>query len=558
MLALPIELWRIGANLQRRMFRRRVDYVRLTISGAMPELPADLPFWQRLMTRTTPPALQTLRRQLHQIQADRRTTGVLLIIDGPQVGWATLQSLLNELERFRNAGKRVVAYMLTHDRASYLLACGADTIVMPPAAQFEVLGLRAEVEYLRDSLEKAGMEADVIAVSPYKAAGEQFSRTSMSPEQREQTERILEGQWQFLLHTIASRRKLSVETAQSAIDDAPLSAEQARARGLIDVVAYEDALPQVLQAGKRPPVVKDWDAARPLLLRQRRSRVRQRVAVVTVEGGIMTGRSRRLPVPLPLLGGQQAGSSTVTQALRQAEQDRRIAAVVLYVDSPGGSAFASDLIWREVERINRTKPVVVAMGNVAASGGYYIAAPAAEIVAQPLTVTGSIGVITIRLGLERLLERLGVHVTVLARGNHSALLGGTQPLTDAEREVVRQQIALVYRDFKQRVQAGRKIDDATLEPIAGGRVWLGQDAHRLKLIDTFGGLPEAVERAQQRAGIRVDRYAPLSVMRGGRAYLPPEPFPTTPAALQSLIQYLRESARTRVWAVLPFRIDDRG
>jgi protease-4 len=247
-----------------------------------------------------------------------------------------------------------------------------------------------------------------------------------------------------------------------------------------------------------------------------------------------------------------AGSETIIQALRRAERNPRVGAIVLYVNSPGGDAFASDLIWREVLRLQQKKPVVVAMGDVAASGGYYIAAPAAAIVAQPGTLTGSIGVFVVRPVLAELFERAGVNTVVLQRGANSGFLAGDQAPSERERAALGELVFRSYDEFKQRVREGREMSDEQLEPIAGGRVWTGREALERRLVDLLGGLPEAVLKAQELAGLPQDRQALLLLMRAGREPIPPQPFPTG-ATFEGL---LADALRPRVWAALPFGIDE--
>lgn len=233
-------------------------------------------------------------------------------------------------------------------------------------------------------------------------------------------------------------------------------------------------------------IIQEWQQARHALRVPYCRRQHRYVAVVSIEGAIMSGVSRTLPLPLPIIGGAQAGSDSIIQALRRVERDQRIAALVLHVDSPGGDSFASDLIWREVVRVRQQKPVVVSMGDVAASGGYYVAAGANAIVAQPATITGSIGVYALRPVASTLLQRMGVNTTVLTRGARTGLLSATEPPSDDEREVLRQTVNTTYAEFKQRVSSGRGLAEEALEPVAGGRVWNGRDAQRLGLIDELG------------------------------------------------------------------------
>jgi protease-4 len=544
-----VNLWRRLGNLWRWLLRRRVDYVRIDLGGALPEFAEAPPWWQRrLMGRRAPLSMQELRRRLDRIAADPQAKGLLLHIDGLAVGWATLQSLRAELLRFRAAGGRVVAYVASLDNASYCAACAADTIVTVPSAEFRVLGLRLEVQFLGDALDRIGLRAEVEAVSPYKSAGDQFSRSDMSPEDRAQLERVLDGRYAALVEMIAEGRAKQPEEVRALIDAAPMGAQQALDRGLVDQLCYEDELEALLRVDGRDPVIAPWHTARWALRLPLARAFRRVVAVVPVEGAIVTGGSRSLPVPLPLLGEEFAGAESVSRALRQAERSQRVAAVLVYVNSRGGDAFASDLIWREVLRVGRRKPLVVVMGDVAASGGYYLAAPAAAIVARPATLTGSIGVIATRFAAADLLGDAGVNTVVLSRGAHTGLGSATEPLSEAERAALREEVQRLYAIFKQRVRDGRGLSEERLEPIAGGRVWLGHEARDLGLVDLLGGVPEGLLRAQELAGLPQDRAAPLLLLRGGPPQ-PPQPFP---AALADLRRLLSDSLRSRLWMLLPY------
>jgi protease IV len=546
-----INLTRAIGNGWRRLLRRRVDYVWIELSGALPEFAAAPPWWQRrFLSAREPASLHGLRRKLQRIAADPQASGVLLKIDGLAAGWATLQSLRAELAHFRASGKRAVAYLLTPDMAGYYAACAADEILIPPSAFLMITGLRAEVQFLKDALAKVGLAAEVEAVSPYKAAGESFVRSDISPENRAQLERLLDLRFAEIVRAISAARGMTVEAARGAIDAAPLSGPAALERGLVDGLCYEDQLPARFKAGEREPEILDWDAAKRALRLLPARRQRKLVAVVRVEGTIIGGDSRSLPIPIPLFGGQQAGANSVAQALRQAERSQHVAAVVLYVNSRGGDAFASDLMWREVQRVRKNKPVVVAMGDAAASGGYYIAAPASAIVAQPGTLTGSIGVVSLRPITAGLLERAGVNTVVLSRGAHSGVFSISQPPSDDERQALRDLIFASYAEFQQRVCEGRAISAERLEPIAGGRVWLGQEALELGLVDQLGGMPEALLKAQELAGLPSDRDAPILLVRAGHDNLPPQPFPA--GGLLELLPLLEGALQTRILAVLPW------
>jgi protease-4 len=546
-----VNLFRAIGNLWRRIRQRRLDYVRLELGGSLPEFAASPAWWQRrFLGMRTPASMYGLRRQLERIAADPQATGMVLKLDGLAAGWATLQSLRDEIGRFRASGKRVVAYLVTASLGSYYVACAADEIVLPPTAFLNILGLRSEVQFFKDALAKVGLAAEVEAVSPYKSAGDQFVNSDISPENREQLERLLDQRFAEIVRAISSGRGKSAAEVQALIDAAPLSAAAALEHGLVDALRYEDELDEQLKVDQRAVTILDWGAADRALRVPALRYERRRVAVVAVEGQIARGTSRNLPLPIPLLGGRQAGSESVIQALRQVERSRGIVAAVLYINSPGGDAYAADLIWREVLRLRQHKPVVVVMGDVAASGGYYIAAPASAILAQPGTLTGSIGVFALRPVANDLFERAGVKTVVLSRGAHSGLLMVGQPLTENERLALRDQIAIIYADFKQRVRDGRTLTEQQLEPIAGGRVWLGAEALQLGLIDQLGGMPEALLRAQELAGLPQDRSAPLVFARGERSWLPPQSFPLN--TLAGLSEALDEALQPRIWALLPF------
>ncbi len=547
-----INLWHDLGNLWRRMLRRRVTHIRIELHGSLPEFVSSPVWWQRrFLGRREPLSLSRLRRQFTRIAADPQVRGVLLHINGLTAGWATLQSLRDEIRRLREAGKKVSVYLRTPDVPGYYAACAANEILMPPATFFSIVGLHIEVQFLKDALEKIGISAEVTAVSPFKSGGDTLVRSDMSPENRAQLERLLDARYHEVVRAIGEARGMQPDAVCALIDQAPFNGPVAVEHGLIDGLYYEDQLVAHFKDGETDPIILDWgDATRALRLLPVQ-RYKQVVAVIPIEGTIVDGPSRNMPLPLPLFGGTMAGAESIAQALRKAERNRRIGAVILYVNSPGGSAFASDQIWREVVRVGRKKPVVVAMGDAAASGGYYVAAPAAAIIAQPGTLTGSIGVFVLRPILEGLLERVGVHTVALSRGANSGFLNSSAAPTDAERQALRDLVFTSYAEFKARVREGRSLSEEHLEPIAGGRVWVGREAMDLGLVDQMGGIPEALLKAQELAGMPRDREAPLPILRGGRSHLAPEPFPPDSAAIVRAIQ---EALRPQIWMALPWDI----
>lgn len=550
-----INLMRRISNLWRRLLRRRVAYVRIPISGALPEFAPAPPWWaQRFFGAQAPLSLSELRHRFEWLASDPQVRGVVLDIGTLTCGWATIQSVDQEVRRLRERGKLVVALVTNPDTKTYVVACAAELIVAPPAGLLTVTGLYTEVRFLKDALAKVDVSAEVTAVSPYKTAGDPLARSDISPENRGQVERLLDLRYAMIVEIIANARRKTVEEVRALIDAAPWSARRAQEAGLIDAVLYEDELPAFLASRigaspAKPPEIAEWSQARRALRLPMLRRHRRLVGVVAVEGTIAPGRSRQIPLPIPLIGGEIAGSESIVQALRQAERNPRIAAVILYVNSPGGSAFDSDLIWREVRRLDRRKPVVAMMGDVAASGGYYVASGARAILAQPGAITGSIGVLIVRLVFDGLVRRIGVNTVAIGRGANSGFFASDAP-TEQERLATRTLIDESYTIFKQRVIEGRSLSRDTLEPLAGGRVWTGSEARERRLIDDVGGMPEALLKAQELAGLPHDRTAPLVLLGGERGRLAPQPFPDEPS--KALLDALNLLQQPRVWAVLPF------
>jgi protease IV len=520
-----VNLWRLIRNARGRLLGRPPEYVWIEVSGPLAEFETPVGFLRRRLSQA-PLTLERLRLWLDRISADGRPRGIVLRIKKLDAGWAAIEELRREILAFRSRGGRVVAYFADPaDIRSYYLACMADEILATPLADLNVVGMRTRVDFLKDALDNLGLEVEVVAVSPYKSAGERFVSNDFSRESREQAGRLLDRRFEEVVDAISDGRDLPRAEVRAKIDLAPYGASEALSEGLLDGVLYEDELPARFGSEERHATLAEWGRAQNSLHMPYRRRSRKKVALVTLSGAIVRGRSRRLPFPLPFVGGEQAGSESVVGALRMAEKNRRVAAVLFYVDSPGGDALASDLIWREIERINAKKPVVVLMGNAAASGGYYVSTAASHVVARRGTLTGSIGVLAIRPVALGLYEKLGINPVVLERGAHAGLLDPTRRPSAAELRVIEGQIGRIYTEFKDRVARGRKMELSDLEGIAGGRVWTGAEALDVGLVDETGGFREALSKARELGGIGRDVPRVLTKVnppRGGRP-LPGEP-----------------------------------
>ncbi|MCA9928214.1 MAG: S49 family peptidase, partial [Anaerolineales bacterium] len=447
--------WRnAGVSLRnglRKMRGAAIDYVVIPLDGALPEREAPpRSFIERQLPLPEPAfSMQQLNRRLQAIGDADNVRGVLFVFRGFSAGLATLQNVRRSLERLRAAGKEVIVFTPYLDLAHYFVAGAANRIIAPPSAQFDVLGLRSELIFFKDALQQLGMQADVIQISPYKTAFNQFSESTTTPEQQEQMEWLLDDTFDLLTKAMANGRSLTPEALHTLIDQAPLTAQQALDAGLVDHLAYEDELAALLDAlpddSNEETAVSDttdkptkpqielltWDKAQPLLTEKPRHRSKQFIGVISLVGNIMMGPSRESPVdlPIPFVGGATAGEQTLRRLIRQAETMDDMAALIFHVDSGGGSALASDLIGREIKRLNAKKPVLIYMGNAAASGGYYVSAHSRHIMCQSGTLTGSIGVITARVSTQGLFDKLSVNRFSLQRGRHAGLYSDAAPMT---------------------------------------------------------------------------------------------------------------------------------
>lgn len=505
----------------------KIGYLVMPIQGSLPEREGPpRGFWQRQLPLPAEPlTLELLNDRLQQIGDAGNVRGVVLILQGLEAGLATLQNVRRAIQRLQERGKEVVVYSPVLDLPHYYLASAADRIITPPGSQFELLGLYSETLFLKDALARAGIQADIIQISPYKTAADSIGRSDMSPEMREQINWLLDDQYEQICAGIAQGRHKTVAEIQNLINQAPFFAQEALTYGLIDQIGYEDELAQILSPTPIPETVPPtetesnktapppqpvklatWEKAHRRLTQRYRRSLPKFIGVISLEGAIIMGESRRPPIelPIPLFGGAAAGEATIIQLLRQARQIDSLAALIFHVDSPGGSALASDLIHRELIQFAREKPVLIYMGNVAASGGYYVSAAGQQIMGQIGTLTGSIGVISAKVSSQELYKKVQVNPVAVARGDHAGLYRSSQRMSDEEEQIFRAGIREIYRQFKQVVANGRDLPFDNLDPICEGRVWTGQQAQKHRLIDGFGDFVDAVQQTAQLAKLPTD------------------------------------------------------
>ena len=426
---------------------------------------------------------------------DPRVSGLLLRVGRPAIGLGRIEELRSLVERFRGTGKFVVSVLESADTRGYFLASAADEVYVDRIAGIDLLGLQAQAVFVGDVLGKVGLEADMVRVGRYKGAYEQLVGSEATPEFREALQATLDSLFSTVVEGIASGRGMSTDQVERLIDEGPLTPERALEANLVDGMLYRDEVLATLTKSHRGNVPLTEVSVSGYLGASARLPERG-VALVHVTGTIVDRQGNSL-TPM----GGIAGADRFRQAIRAAREDVNVAAVVVRVDSPGGTLSGSEAMWREMMLTKAVKPVVVSMGDVAASGGYYIATGAHRVVAQRGSITGSIGVFGGKFVLGGLLKKLGAHVETASRGAHAGLFDTHRSFNDEERQTVEKLLGEAYAQFLARVSTGREFGRERAESLAEGRVWTGQQALENGLVDVHGGLAVAIEEAQQLAGL---------------------------------------------------------
>jgi protease-4 len=478
------------------------------LQGTIPEQAADDPFRQAFGEGPSYD-LRDLQTALRNAGQDERIGAVWLRLKGTTAPWGTLQEVRQAVEEVSANGTPVIASSeeFGMSEKDYFLASAADSVYVGPQSSFEYNGFATILSFFEGTFEKLGVEPQVVRAGKFKSAAETFVRSDLSEENRLQLNALLTTINTQFTESIAADRSLSADALEQMADETPLlTASAAADEGLIDGLRYEDEVRDVLDGlVSSTPTTPDLSTVS--LSQYKRVPASEAgvsyagtgtVDVVYAEGNIVPGDPAESP-----FGGQQAlGAGTLVDALEEARTNASTEAVVLRVNSPGGSASASEAMWRAVERTAQEKPVIVSMGGVAASGGYYIAAAADSIVANPTTVTGSIGVIGLLLNAEGLFEdQLGVTFDGVQTSPYADMYSSSRPLSEGERRLLGQSIDETYNTFLQRVAEGRGMDTSAVHDVAQGRVWSGQDAREVGLVDTLGTLRDAVAIAGRTAGL---------------------------------------------------------
>jgi protease-4 len=528
---------RIAASFARMRQRRTGPLIlELDLTDGIAEGPPQDPVSALLTIRRM--RLPDLLEGLKRASTDDRVRALVVKVGGSRIGLAKIQELRAAIQDFRRSGKLTVAWAETfgdfvRGNLPYFLATGFDRIYLQPSGTLGLTGVAVEQVFLHGALEKVGIDFQTAKRHEYKSAPDQLTETGFTAPAREAAARLTESVTEQLAAAIAESRNKTPEQARALLGQGPFLAQQALADGLIDGLGYRDEVYDRVrkEAGLDATLLylhryQRSHALTDLPRRLQRTPRERFVAMIYAHGAIRHGRSGRGP------GSGGMGSDTVSAALRAAAADERARAVVLRVNSPGGSYTASDVIWREVVRVRAAgKPVVVSMGDVAASGGYFISAPADVIVAQPGTITGSIGVFLGKPVLREAFDRAGVSTDTVAEGANATMFSSSRPFSTAEWDRINSWLDTVYADFTEKVASGRRMTAERVHELARGRVWTGADAVANGLADEAGGMAEAIAIARKRAGLREDapvrvypRLGPLDQLR------PAESSETRPAA----------------------------
>ena len=536
-------------NMQRQRYRA-IDYVMINMPAQFAPVPAERNLLQRQLLGAPPMSLLEFEQALERIGDDPRPLGVILYWRGLAASTADLQTLRDAILRLREKGKRVLSYAPGYRTLDYFAASASDEILLPPGGMLETSGLFSQQVFMKEGLASVGLQFDAVAISPYKGAADTLTRSEPSSEGREQTNWLLDSVFEMMVQGIAATRKMKAEAVRQMIDDALHLDRDALEKGYIDGIMNEEALPDYLGI----PKITMWEEAQQQIYLPTRDFSQKYVAVLYAGGMIVDGESAvppsDLPIPIPFVGSERLGDMTLNQQLRSLMKDPRCGALVLYINSGGGSATASESMASALAEFAKKRPLVVFMGGVAASGGYYIATPAHWIVAQAGTITGSIGVVMGKLVNSDLLRKLRFNAFSYRRGEQADLIAGESPFTADQRDLIRSSIEHIYAQFLKRVAESRERQPAEIDAIGGGRVWTGEQALQNGLVDEIGSLHSAIRKARALAKLPDD--APSRLIRGKGKPIGVQLAEQNPAALVKYVADGIEMMSGDAQLIMPF------
>lgn len=451
---------------------------------------------------------------LRSAKLDSRVEGVVLVPPLQQALWGKIQEIRDAVHDYKESGKPIVAYLEYGGGQQYYLATACDEIVLTPTSPLELVGIASYELFLRDAFDKIGIYPDMLHAGDYKTASNLYTENTFTSFHQEMSESLNRDLYDQLVIGIGEARGLTSPAVRAAIDDGPLLPRDAVSRGLVDGLAYEDQLMDRLSDGDQTLERLSFNDYRHVSAQALGFDDGPAIALIYAVGPITLGSGG-----VDVSGAEVVGSEAIVSAIRAAREDQAIEAIILRIDSPGGAAVASDIIWRELTLAREDKPVIASMSDVAASGGYYLAMPADVIVAQPATLTGSIGVFSGKFSLGDALHKLGVNLETVSDGLMADMNSPVAPYTEEARRRVQRQIDHIYEEFLVRVAQGREMTRDAVHAVAQGRVWTGRQAKEVGLIDELGGLVQAIANAKEEAGIDPDQSIRLVTYPRPRTFL---------------------------------------
>ena len=447
-----------------------------------------------------PPTVRALIDAIGRAKTDRRVKGLVVEPVGGAPFWARSQEIRDAILDFRKSGKKTIAFLEYGGEQEYFMATACEKVVLLPSSVLDLKGLATYEVFLRGAFDKIGVTPDFIHIGDYKTAINTYTQKTFTPAHREMAQSLNHDAFDQLVQAIAVSRKKTPEAVRKLFDDGPFIAEDALSAGLVDALLYRDEVEDNIGLGDEESTdLADYVRASPPGFSLS---ARPKVAVVYAVGTIASGEGP---------SGDVVGSDTLVEYINQAADDHSVKAIVLRIDSPGGSSIASDVIWRALMLAREEKPLIVSMGDLAASGGYYIAMPGHVIVAQPGTLTGSIGIYTGKFAIGGTLEKFGASMEAVSEGKMAQMDSPARPFTDEERAKVEEQVQAFYEQFVTKVAEARKSTPEKIDAVAQGRVWTGRQAKTIGLVDELGGLDRAVAIAKERAKIAASSDVELVV-----------------------------------------------
>lgn len=531
------------------------SYLELKLSGEIQEKAAPN-FLKLMFSGTQPLSMHDIWMNIHKAKADKRIKCLVLRLGYLGCDWAKINEIREAVLEFKKSGKKSYVYIEEAPEfdKEYYLATACDRIILHPLGWMGINGIGGYVPFLKKTLDKLGIEAEVEHVEEYKTAFNMFTEAGFTPAHKRMMESIYGDFYSQYIKGIAEARGKSEEEIEKLIDHGFFMGERALEAGLVDDLLFEDEFEEILQErGKKLKKITHSHYIRTKVVSAGFYRGK-RIALIYGMGPIHTGES--LPISM--------GSQTISRWLRKARKDKSIAAVIFRVDSPGGSAVASDVIWREVVLTKKKKPIIVSMSDVAGSGGYWVSMSASKIIAQPQTLTGSIGVISGKFNMSKLFEKLGMTFEKITYGKKSDMYSSFRGLTSEERDFIKKEILWIYDQFLSKVAEGRKMTKEEVNELGKGRVWTGSQAKELGLIDELGGLSQALTLAKEQAGIPVEESIKLVVwpkkvsfiasLFGKRAAHTAFPLSSELEKFTSIFKLIE---RERILAIMPFWIESK-